>query len=189
VAEWRCGTCDRHIASRLDQMVIFGETHRRRILSTYAAYYNQARTHLALHKMRPCIEQSNDLVPLSPFRSWLDCITNTSGYDFRKGHLCPCGSGKKFKALPWGVVGNGALGQLPSLRPFLFIDHTGCLRPRQEYGSRRTLSPVRCVSGKSADPPYCCSWDAVVPCCTSFRRPPCAGRAWDRESRPRHRSR
>jgi len=38
-----------------------------------------------IRKMRPCIEQSNDLEPLSPFRSWLDCTTNTSGYDFRKG--------------------------------------------------------------------------------------------------------
>ena len=38
-------------------------------------------------KMRPCIEQSNDLAPLSPFRSWLDCTTNTSGYDFRKGQV------------------------------------------------------------------------------------------------------
>jgi len=37
--------------------------------------------------MRPCIEQSNDLAPLSPFRSWLGCITNTSGYDFRKGQV------------------------------------------------------------------------------------------------------
>jgi hypothetical protein len=35
--------------------------------------------------MRPCIEPSNDLAPLSPFRSWLDCTTNTSGYDLRKG--------------------------------------------------------------------------------------------------------
>ena len=35
--------------------------------------------------MRPCTEQPNDLAPLSPFRSWLGCITNTSGYDFRKG--------------------------------------------------------------------------------------------------------
>jgi hypothetical protein len=69
----------------LDQVVIFGEMHLRRILSAYAAYYNQARTHSALQKMRPCIEPSNDLAPLSPFRSWLDCTTNTSGYDFRKG--------------------------------------------------------------------------------------------------------
>ncbi|MGA7663524.1 MAG: integrase core domain-containing protein [Pseudolabrys sp.] len=37
----------------LDQMVIFGEAHLRRILSAYAAYYNQARTHLALQKDAP----------------------------------------------------------------------------------------------------------------------------------------
>ena len=37
--------------------------------------------------MRPRIEQSKALAPLSPFRSWLDCTTNTSGYDFRKGRL------------------------------------------------------------------------------------------------------
>jgi hypothetical protein len=37
--------------------------------------------------MRPCIEQSNGPVSLSPFRSWPDCIINTSGYDFRKGQV------------------------------------------------------------------------------------------------------
>jgi hypothetical protein len=37
------------------------------------------------YKMPPCIEQSNGLVPLSPFGSCLDCITNMFGYDFRKG--------------------------------------------------------------------------------------------------------
>jgi D-alanine-D-alanine ligase-like ATP-grasp enzyme len=37
--------------------------------------------------MRLCIERSNDLAPLPPFPSWLDCTTNTSGYDFRKGQL------------------------------------------------------------------------------------------------------
>ena len=69
----------------LDRVVIFSEMHLRRILSAYAAFYNQARTLLALRKMRPCIEQSNALAPSSPFRSWLDCTTSTSGYDFRKG--------------------------------------------------------------------------------------------------------
>jgi hypothetical protein len=34
-------------------MVIFSEAHLRRILSAYAAYYNQARTHLALQKDAP----------------------------------------------------------------------------------------------------------------------------------------
>ena len=37
----------------LDHMVIFGEAHLRRILSAYAVYYNQSRTHLALNKDCP----------------------------------------------------------------------------------------------------------------------------------------
>src|SRR5260370_37872267 len=40
-------------------------------------------------KIRPCIEQSNGPVSLSPSQSCPDCITNTSGYDFRKGHPPP----------------------------------------------------------------------------------------------------
>ena len=86
---WQNGYAERLIGTLrrecLDQMLIFGEPHLRRILSAYVAYYNQARIHLALQKMRPCTEQSNDLAPLSQFRSWLGCITNTPGYDFRKG--------------------------------------------------------------------------------------------------------
>jgi hypothetical protein len=47
VAKWLCGTPDRHIASEcLDRMLIFGEAHLRRVLASYAAYYNQVRTHL-----------------------------------------------------------------------------------------------------------------------------------------------
>jgi hypothetical protein len=34
-------------------MGIFGETHLWRILSAHEAYYNQARTHLALQKDAP----------------------------------------------------------------------------------------------------------------------------------------
>jgi transposase InsO family protein len=37
----------------LDRVLIFGEAHLRRILFAYAAYYNQARTHLALQKEAP----------------------------------------------------------------------------------------------------------------------------------------
>ena len=37
----------------LERMLIFGESHLRRILSAYAAYYNQTRTHLALQKDAP----------------------------------------------------------------------------------------------------------------------------------------
>jgi hypothetical protein len=34
-------------------MVIFGEAHLRRVLASYTAYFNQARTHLALQKDAP----------------------------------------------------------------------------------------------------------------------------------------
>ncbi len=37
----------------LDRMLIFGESHLRRVLASYAAYYNQACTHLALQKDAP----------------------------------------------------------------------------------------------------------------------------------------
>ena len=37
----------------LDRMLIFGEAHLRQILCSYAAYYNQVRTHLALEKDTP----------------------------------------------------------------------------------------------------------------------------------------
>src|SRR6266513_2986462 len=51
---WQNGCAERVIGTLrrecLDQMIIFGETHLRRILYTYAAYYNEARTHLALQK-------------------------------------------------------------------------------------------------------------------------------------------
>ena len=88
VAERLIGTLRREC---LDQMLIFGEAHLRRILSAYAAYYNQTRTHLAYRKMLRYVEQSNDLAPLSASRSWLGCITNTSGYDFRKAQLLRSG--------------------------------------------------------------------------------------------------
>jgi transposase InsO family protein len=37
----------------LDHVVIFGEGHLRRILKTYACYYDHVRTHLSLHKDAP----------------------------------------------------------------------------------------------------------------------------------------
>jgi Integrase core domain len=37
----------------LDRMLVFGEAHLRQILSSYAKYCNQIRTHLALDKDAP----------------------------------------------------------------------------------------------------------------------------------------
>ena len=54
---WQNGIAERLIGTLrrecLDRMLIFGEAHLRRVLASYTAYYNQARTHLALHKDAP----------------------------------------------------------------------------------------------------------------------------------------
>ena len=66
---WQNGYAERLIGTLrrecLDQIVIFGEAHLRRILSAYAAYYNQARTHLALQKdapLRRAVQRSGAVV-------------------------------------------------------------------------------------------------------------------------------
>jgi len=65
---WQNGCAERLIGTLrrecLDQMLVFGEAHLRRVLCAYAAYYNQARTHLALRKDAPmhrAIQRSGDI--------------------------------------------------------------------------------------------------------------------------------
>ena len=68
-------------------MLIFGEAHLRQILTLYASYYNESRTHLSLPKDTLLGRRSNDTetLPLRP--SCRGCIIATRGYDFRKGQV------------------------------------------------------------------------------------------------------
>jgi transposase InsO family protein len=70
---WQNGYAERLVGTVrrecLDQMIIFGETHLRRILSIYAAYYNQTRTHLALNKDAPLQRPANSSAGLLLFPS------------------------------------------------------------------------------------------------------------------------
>jgi transposase InsO family protein len=54
---WQNGIAERLIGTLrrecLDQIVVFGEAHLRRVLSAYADYYNQARPHRSLRKDAP----------------------------------------------------------------------------------------------------------------------------------------
>ena len=54
---WQNGHVERVIGSIrrecLDHIIVFGEAHLRRVLRSYAAYYNDIRTHLALSKDAP----------------------------------------------------------------------------------------------------------------------------------------
>jgi hypothetical protein len=59
---WENGHVERLIGSIrrdcLDHVVVFGEAHLRQILKTYAAYYNEVRTHLSLGKDAPYFRRS-----------------------------------------------------------------------------------------------------------------------------------
>jgi transposase InsO family protein len=68
---WQNGIAERLIGTLrrecLDQILIFSEAHLRRILSAYAAYYNQTRPHLALQKDSPlqrAIQQVGNIVAI-----------------------------------------------------------------------------------------------------------------------------
>jgi hypothetical protein len=52
---------------RLDHVLIFGERHLRRVLTSYSVYYNETRTHLGLGKDAPpgrAIERSGTVVAI-----------------------------------------------------------------------------------------------------------------------------
>src|SRR5262249_52365623 len=78
MAERLIGTVRREC---LDRVLIFGEVHLRRILSSYGAYYNQVRPHLALRKDAPLrrrVQRSGDIVAVpilsgiaSPLRPYM----------------------------------------------------------------------------------------------------------------------
>jgi transposase InsO family protein len=68
---WQNGYAERLIGTVrrecLDRMLIFGESHLRQVISLYAAYYNQIRTHLALGKDAPlgrAVERSGVIVAI-----------------------------------------------------------------------------------------------------------------------------
>ena len=68
---WQNGIAERLIGTFrrecLDQMLILREAQLRRVLSTYAAYYNQDRTHLTLRKDAPLhrvIQRSGTIVAI-----------------------------------------------------------------------------------------------------------------------------
>jgi transposase InsO family protein len=68
---WQNGIAERLIGTVrrecLDRILIFGESHLRRVLASYTAYYNQTRTHLALQKdapLRRAVQRSGAIVAI-----------------------------------------------------------------------------------------------------------------------------
>jgi transposase InsO family protein len=68
---WKNGHMERLIGTVrrqcLDRVLIFGEAHLRRILTLYASYYNESRSHLSLNKdapLRRAIQRSGTIVAM-----------------------------------------------------------------------------------------------------------------------------
>jgi len=83
---WQNGVAERLIGSIrrecLDHIIVLGEAHLRRILKSYARYYNETRTHLAWIRMRPLLARFSEPVWSGHLPSWADFITTTPGLKF-----------------------------------------------------------------------------------------------------------
>ena len=76
-------------------IIVSGEAHRRRILKSYALYYNETRTHLALEKDAPLSRTA---------QSSADCTTNMFGFDFRQAQGSRYSSVGSARAAPSRLV-------------------------------------------------------------------------------------
>ena len=68
---WQNGFAERLIGSIrrecLDHVIVFGEAHLRRILKSYAHYYNGVRTHRSLNKDAPVFRRVQRAGSIKPF--------------------------------------------------------------------------------------------------------------------------
>jgi hypothetical protein len=87
----------------LDHVVVFGERHLRDLLNSYQKYYNEARTHLSLHKDAPIPVPSRLSVAPWQCQFWVDCTTSISERKF------PTGTGRV--RLPQNIGGSVLLSR------------------------------------------------------------------------------
>jgi hypothetical protein len=75
----------------LDRMLVFGAAHLRQILSAYAAYYNEVRTHLALGKDAPlgrAVQRSGAIVAIPILSGLHHHYVRTHPFGKDKGSEC-----------------------------------------------------------------------------------------------------
>jgi len=88
---WQNGYVERLIGSIrrecTDHLIVFNAEHLRRILTKYATYYNEGRTHVSLGKTLPTRAQSSGSETLLRIRSLAGCTIGTLESSIRKRHL------------------------------------------------------------------------------------------------------
>jgi transposase InsO family protein len=94
---WQNGFAERLIGSIrrecLDHIIVFSEAHLRRILKSYADYYNSVRTHRSLHKDTPISRPIHQTGIIVHTRSSAGFTITTSGFKFsvHTVHRSGCG--------------------------------------------------------------------------------------------------
>jgi transposase InsO family protein len=85
---WQNGRAERLIGSirreYLDHVVVFGEAHLRRILATYAVYYNELRTHCPWARIRRAISRFSGAASSLLSQSSAGCTINTAGHSIQQ---------------------------------------------------------------------------------------------------------
>jgi len=90
---WQNGFAERLIGSIrrecVDHIIVLGEMHLRRVLKSYADYYNRFRTHRSLNKDAPVSRsvQRTGVIVQAP--SWADFITTMVGFKVFGTHSGP----------------------------------------------------------------------------------------------------
>src|ERR1700745_1374695 len=83
-APWQNGFAERMIGSIrrecVDHIIVLGEVHLRRVLKSYADYYNRFRRIRLRTRMRPSLAGYSAPVSFVQAPSWADFITTTVGF-------------------------------------------------------------------------------------------------------------
>ena len=86
---WQNGYAERLMGSLrrecTDHLIVFSEAHLRRTLKTYASYYNQVRTHLALDKDAPDFRRRQLLRNITALPVLGGLLITTSEFEFSIG--------------------------------------------------------------------------------------------------------
>jgi hypothetical protein len=107
---WQNGFAERLIGSIrrecLDHVIVFGEEHLRRVLRSYADYYNEVRTHRSLNKDAPMHRPVLSIGSLKSRPILGDFITSTSESSFGTDtyRLCPRRGRRRHLGLFEGAV-------------------------------------------------------------------------------------
>jgi hypothetical protein len=80
------GNCSKQVANPwrecVDHIIVLGEMHLRRVLKSYADYYNYVRTHRSLNRDAPVSRPVQRTGVISSRVTWVDFTTSTPGFEF-----------------------------------------------------------------------------------------------------------